>query len=654
MVSSKAQGRPGGLVRLLGPAVLLLLVTFGGCSPDSRDLAETAFANTDPTVGYVGEQACVPCHLQQATSYAETGMGRAFYPMSPEVAVEDFAENNTFVDRRTGLHYRMERRGDRFYQRQYRLDSRGEELAVDEYELSFAVGSNNHSRGYVFEREGKLFQAPVCWYPQDELWDFCPGFEMKNEHFGRELQISCLYCHNGRMEVKQGTRNAYHRPIPHGIGCERCHGPGELHVARWQGGETPTGEPDPTIVHPRRLPRRERLSICYQCHLADAMATERVMRPGRDLQDFRPGQRLDEYIVPFHYVDQTQYDFGLSAQADRMILSACYRESGGAMECLTCHDPHVSVYHEQRPADYFVRRCLGCHAGDDCTETAESRDATTPPDDCVVCHMRKAQPDDQRYTQFTDHWIRRDIDLADRDHREDFTIAPIDAEHFASLPEGERKFYYARANQLLSMDAYPEARIPMWREAERSFVEAIAAGYDTVDAWFYLGRIRRTLGMRSEAEEAFRRAHESDPGHHDAAFALGQMLLARDEVEGATEIFERMLELRPDDAMALAELGRAHTQDGRLDDARRCYERALEQTPWVSSLHMNLGMLLAAQDRFDEARTAAREAVRLNPDGIAEWEFYEKLMRAVDLPEEAAEASRVLRRLRRPAVARSR
>jgi hypothetical protein len=88
------------------------------------------------------------------------------------------------------------------------------------------------------------------------------------------------------------------------------------------------------------------------------------------------------------------------------MLSACYDASDGALDCLTCHDPHITVYHEDRPADLFRLACLRCHAEDDCGAPAESRAGTTPPDDCIACHMRRMEPTDQRHAVYTDHWIR--------------------------------------------------------------------------------------------------------------------------------------------------------------------------------------------------------------------------------------------------------
>jgi len=484
------------------PGLLLLAgigaVGCGGTPVEPPRPTEPVFLNQDPSVGYVGIAECRPCHLGIASTYSATGMGRSLYPLTAERVVEDFSDENEFVTS-TGARYRMLERDGRYYQRQYVRDSSGREVAVQERELIWVIGSNNHNRGYVVEVDGRLFQAPVCWYPQASRWDLCPGYELKNDHFSREISTSCVFCHNGAMQLEDGERNRFRQPFPHGIGCERCHGPGQLHAERWAGqpATSARGEPDPTIVNPRRLSPERRLDLCFQCHLGDAMATERVQRSGRDLHAFRPGQPLSEVVVPFRFSHPTRHDFGLSAQGDRLLLSRCFTESGGALDCLTCHNPHISVYHEERPDDLFRRKCLGCHAEEDCAEEHRARTDTTTPDDCVACHMRRAEPDDQRFTEFTDHWIRRRIDDDERDRRESFAIEPVLVRYALGIDAGELAYYRARAAYLMGEDLPPAARAALWATAIEEFRAAIAAGQDTAEVRFYLGKAAGRRRSRS-------------------------------------------------------------------------------------------------------------------------------------------------------------
>ena len=69
----------------------------------------------------------------------------------------------------------------------------------------------------------------------------------------------------------------------------------------------------------------------------------RVLKPGKNYRDFRPGTRLDDtlsiLIVPPKRDAPPQSD--LLQHYFSMILSKCYRSSAGRMGCITCHDPHV-------------------------------------------------------------------------------------------------------------------------------------------------------------------------------------------------------------------------------------------------------------------------------------------------------------------------
>ena len=60
---------------------------------------------------------------------------------------------------------------------------------------------------------------------------------------GRQVFGQCLFCHVNRANQVEGPLNRYRRPVfdGHAIGCQRCHGPGELHASagkgRGKGGE---------------------------------------------------------------------------------------------------------------------------------------------------------------------------------------------------------------------------------------------------------------------------------------------------------------------------------------------------------------------------------------------------------------------------------
>jgi Tfp pilus assembly protein PilF len=606
-----------------------------GAAPGGGAQAPEAAANGR----FVGKDACRPCHAEIWSTFSRTGMGRSWYPMSTAPIVEDWTTRNAIKVPSTGLCYRMSRRGGKFFVRQSIDDGRGGETAVDERELVWVVGSANHSRTYLISEGGKLFQAPVCWQTQDPVWDLCPGYERDNRYFARDIGRNCVFCHNDRMELLPGASNAYKEPLPDGIGCERCHGPGERHVAKWDHGATPTGQGDPTIVNPRRLSPGLRMQVCFPCHLGDANFTERVSLYQASLEDWRPGRPITTAVIPFRYSEATLHDFGLSGQVDRLLLSRCFRESGGRLECLTCHNPHKTIFREDRPADFFTTKCLGCHAREACTAGAAARRATTPPDNCVVCHMRTAEPDDQHHVRFTDHWIRTRIDdppVA----RKRFDVEPYFPALLATLSPADRAFYTARAISLRAHVAPAEARPGMYPQAEAKFREAIGAGFARAEAPYFLGITLSAMGKRDEAADAFAAAFAKDPGDLDIAFAHGQSLARQRKLDEAEQVLAATAREHPNAAGPLVELAgaRVHRQD--FAGALELYRRAIAIEPWNASIHANAANMLSALDRHGEAIAEVEQAVRLDPEGARSWDAYATLLTRAGRTVDAQAAAR--------------
>ncbi len=628
------------------PPIAVCIVLFGAalfaaCSPQGETLVNHA-----PDAEYVGLESCTDCHREIAASYRQTGMGRSWYRMTTQVAVESWNENNELVIPGSGLRYRMSERDGAYYMRQFMTDSRGQELAADERELVWVIGSNNHARIYVTEADGRLFQAPVCWYEEVSRWDLCPGFEHERSYFSRGISEDCAFCHNARMEPREGERFAFQKPFPQGIDCERCHGPGSLHVEEWTSdAATRTARAKPTIVNPRRLPPDERIDLCSQCHLGDLNAKSRVARHDRSMWDFRPGQPLIELTVPFRYADPSQDDFSIASQVDRLILSKCYVESGGGLECLTCHNPHVTVYHAERPSDLFRQKCLGCHNEKACSGDAAARRSTEGlEDDCVACHMRSGHPDDHPFTTMTDHWIRRTF-ATDPKRTHAAEIVPAFPEQFESLSPADQAFYRGKAAYQLHWNTLGDSSGGRLREAEHLLQTAIELGSATAEAWFLLGDVLALQGRIENAESAFREALERNPEHRNAAFELGRSLAERGSLDEALDVFQAMTIRNARDAGALSELGRLRLARGDVEGAIDVFSRAIEAEPWTALLYLNRGIALAWLGSFEAAVKDATQAIRLAPEDPNAWELYARVMMAVGRPEQADEGVRIHRRL---------
>jgi hypothetical protein len=232
----------------------------------ARELAVLSpYRNTRSGVKYVGDAACARCHAEISRTYRSHPMGRSLAPMDAAAPSPDVAEDGRPLFGAQGLEYSVEHRDGRVWHQETRRDSAGGVVARNEAEVQFVLGSGRQGFAYLIERDGFLFQSPIAWYAQKRRWDLAPGYERSNNHFHRPAMSACLYCHANGVEPVAGTVNRYRPPIfrGHAIGCERCHGPGELHVAL----PPLVDGKDMTIVNPANLEPPLRDAVCEQCHL---------------------------------------------------------------------------------------------------------------------------------------------------------------------------------------------------------------------------------------------------------------------------------------------------------------------------------------------------------------------------------------------------
>jgi photosynthetic reaction center cytochrome c subunit len=259
------------------------------------------------------------------------------------------------------------------------------------YHVDFVIGSGSHASGYLVDIGGHLFQSPVAYYKSRQSYDLAPGYEnVRDPDFTRPVSEECVLCHSGTALHVPGTLNEYRTPVfsAQGISCERCHGPVGRHLADPRKG---------TIVNPAKLEPAARDSVCEQCHLFGA---SRVPNPGKKLSDFIPGQRLENVYTTYHDAvpaGSSAGNFKVISHVEQLALSACSRNSSGALWCGTCHNPHEALQSVQ----HYRSRCLSCHTAN-FPASHPAKDT-----DCLGCHMPRRAAKDGGHTVFTDHRIQR-------------------------------------------------------------------------------------------------------------------------------------------------------------------------------------------------------------------------------------------------------
>src|SRR5262245_52553160 len=291
--------------------------------PPVLALSSSPYLNTGPDAKYVGSEACIRCHEAEHKSYARTGMSRS---TSVVDASHEPADGNV-ADAASGRSYHVERRGGQLWHRELLETSAKPDIVLNEFPMKYAVGSGRFGKTYLVEADGFIFQSPISYYAAKSAWGLSPGYEKNNPGFERPTSAACLYCHVGRSETEDKSMQR-HRVIEPAIGCERCHGPGSLHVAARDKHEpVDPNAGDLTIVNPRKLSRGLAESVCQQCHLSPELT---VPARGHQRTDFRPGLPLQDVAVGFSFIESAKMT--VTGHVEQMHESKCYQKSA----TLTC------------------------------------------------------------------------------------------------------------------------------------------------------------------------------------------------------------------------------------------------------------------------------------------------------------------------------
>jgi Tetratricopeptide repeat/Cytochrome c554 and c-prime len=382
---------------------------------------------------------------------------------------------------------------------------------------------------------------------------------------------ACLNCHTSGMQAPlPGTENRY--PVPPfahgGISCQRCHGPGEEHI-RSQG--------KAAIINPAKLTPERRDEICMQCHLEGSVAVERA---GKHPYDFRPGERLSDYIRYFEVVNLP--GLGALSQVEALAQSVCKQRSGDSMSCMSCHDPHSWPSPEEKVA-YYRDKCLMCHTGG----FAQKHEHGNP--NCVGCHMPAVASRDVAHTQATDHRILR--------------------------RPGPQPV-------LTDLDSPPKPSAPQLVPFPAS-----AGPPDTRDlalAWNALVR-RGKEQLAPKASELLTQALRQNPGDAAVATALGYMEQKTGNIAQAREHYEEALRADPSQLDAIVNLGVIEAQSGNPKAALKLWQDALERAPAHSAIGIDLALVSCDLGQVAETRDYLSRVLQFNPDSGKARQFLERL-----------------------------
>ena len=533
---------------------------------------------------YVGTQACAACHAEIFAKYSKTAMGRSIVRGDDPSLLDRLPVPFTVFDSDAGEYFEVLREEGAIYQSQYAVDRDGKEIFRQTWKLPFVVGSGENGFGFLLEREGYLFEAPLTYYTKSHAWSFSPGYQLRNLAFTRPIIAECVGCHSGRPQPVYG-RTALYRDPPFAelaVGCENCHGPGELHVAERRAGRALAGKTDTSIVNPAHLSGWLSDNICMKCHQGGDV---RVEQPGKHEQDFRPGTRLDDVVAIFKapLSRETSSQSVLLEHYFSMTLSKCYRASAGALQCTSCHDPHTQPPPTEARA-FYRARCLSCHQTANCKLSIEDRKKTNPSDACASCHMPKRTVTTIMHAALTEHRIitRPDEPYPQEAFEPGASSAPgllhLTAgpgthtgntsaitlfQASAGLVHDGHSEFKAKANEMLDRLARESPGNPVVLsalarramgtgkpegvdEAIRDFTSAIQAGAAAED-YLLLAGLYGKKKQNTEAIAVLRKGMRANPYVREFAESLAVEYMALGQYRDAADVIRKGLDLFPDD-----------------------------------------------------------------------------------------------------------
>jgi hypothetical protein len=577
---------------------------------DLPPLSASPFLNTSPAARYVGLAACAGCHPREHRTYRRTPHSRALTDLDPGAEPPDAR----FHHAASGQTFSVYRVGGRLHHRAAALDGAGQEYVVEDYPIRYLIGSGHHTRSYLVEDGGFLSESPLTWYVSRQEWGMSPGYDRPNHRgFERAADSTCLFCHAGRTAAPDRD---YQRStiLEQPIGCERCHGPGSLHVDEERAvrdGTRPAAERRPTVVHPAHLARSLCESICAQCHLnADSAVTNR----GRSLNDFRPGLPLSDFCVNYR-LEEPGAPMKVVGHVDQLHLSRCWRKSE-TLTCTTCHDPHAAA---PPGPEQYRKVCQGCHAGAGCKLPRPDRLSRNAAEDCLACHMPRVGTD-VPHVAFTHHRIGVHADHSSAPEaggRRSFPdLVPVDDVSHLSAADRERNLGLAYFG-LSQRQTDPDAAAAYRGRADRILRAVRSRGLPDGDVSAALARLRR----EDDPEAALQLVHEALAAEGlslkyriNTLYLAGEVGLQTNRIEAAREALEPLTALRRQ-AQDWLLLALCRESRGDLAAALRDLRQAAAIAPFradlrerLAGLHERCGDSAAAQPERSIARRLAAAA----------------------------------------------
>lgn len=581
--------------------------------------------------GAVGSRTCRGCHAATHSSWSNGRHSRMIQEANRSSVIPAFQGTISLH----GKDYRLERDGEAHYVVETYLQERPTKRRVD-----YTLGSRRVQHYLSRLEDGRIVVLPPSWDVEKKEWFHNLDIVDFEESGSVKVQVwnsNCWGCHVSGEEKNFDpvTRTWATTWTDFGTSCERCHGPGAAHAAKYakeKKGEATsvntraalapdsTADRDTLIVHPRRLDAERATTLCAQCH-----SLRDVTRTG-----FTGGDSYYDFFTPLlEHGQKRNHDPAwwpngrprrFSSEGLAFWQSQCFVKGGAT--CFMCHTDVHEPDIERNPqlAQKQDASCAECHREIAAKGSAHTHHAADAKDvSCVTCHMprtvislRHRMPDHTISVPAPENTRRFGIPNACNECHKDKDADWSEAKLAEWFPSGRRRAVVEDA-EAFTLGAAKDPKgverlVRIAGDTERApLIRANALGYlrDHADP----AALRSLLSATSDAHPAIR-----------LAGFLG--LVDRVDRPGVRAVMERGIGDGTRTVRMAAALGLLNGGIGRavppelapaLKMALSDHESRARFLNEVPSAQLDLGKMHFLAGNWKNAEAAIRDALRLDP-----------------------------------------
>ena len=633
-----------------------------GVRPGSDSGQTGVRPGSDPGQTFVGAAKCATCHEGMHRKWTGARHSKMLQPASPASVLGDFSKGAVTL---RGVRFALERVEDRFVIRGAFPTAREQALPVD-----YTLGSRRVQHYLATLADGRIVVLPPTWDVVRGEWFHNLDIVNPDEATDNPVQVwnsNCFGCHvSAEAKGFDAATSRYKTTwTDFGTNCERCHGPGAAHVARYENSATVSAAPS-AIVVPTRLTAERSTMVCAQCHSLRDLTVPGFTAGADYFDHFAPvleyGQKSDK--DPAYWADGRPRRF--SNDAIGFWQSACFVR--GNATCTTCHtDPHEpDVDRNPQLAVANNGLCAQCHAPIAKDVTRHTRHA---PDSagsaCIACHMprtvislRSRMPDHTISVPAPENTIRHGIPNACGECHADKGAEWAVKTLATWFPNGRRRQLVTRADTftaarrrdvgaverlvaiasdtrqppLVRANAVGYLRFFPTPQSRTALVAAAANDHPAIRAAAVIGLGEPGFSSESIAPVLVKALSDSRRVVRvGAALSLVNLRIAALPAaavplfEAAKRDYLTRATLLADDPGVLLDVGKFHLMNQDAPEAARALEASLRLDPGLHAARYFLAIGRLAQGRVSDAR----DLLAAIPKGTAYSEPAAKLLAAI-------------------------